>query len=311
MRNAIAYLNGRLISAEELALPVYDAGFVLGATVTEQVRTFNGRLFRLRKHLERFANSRRIAGIELAQTDDELFATAQRLAAANHALLAPGDDLALCVFATPGPYGPMAPADEMAPADAAGPTVAMHTYPLAFGSFADKYGRGQALVTSDVRQVPAASLPRELKCRSRMHYHLADRQAAQQEPGARALLLDADDTVLETTTANVLIYRESAGLLSPPRDKILPGISVAATLEIAAAMKLDCTYRDLSLDDVLTADEVLLTSTSVCVLPVTRVNGRAIGDGLRGGVFRRLLEGWCALGGVDVAAQAQQFTSRR
>ncbi len=285
MSTPAAYLNGRLIPADQLTVPIFDAGFVLGATVTEQVRTFGGRLFRLGEHFDRFRNSLRIVGIEIPFTDDQLAESARSLVAGNHALLASGDDLGLSIFATPGPFA------TLAPAGAAGPTMAMHTYPLPFGLFGEKYQTGQALLASDVRQIPQDSLPRQLKCRSRMHYYIADQRADASDGGARALMLDADDSVLETTTANIIVYRQAEGLLSPPKERILPGISVATTLEIAASLNLPHSFRDLTLDDVSSADEVMLTSTSVCVLPVTRVDRRAIADGKPGPMFRQLLDG--------------------
>ncbi len=63
-------------------------------------------------------------------------------------------------------------------------------------------------------------------------------------------------------------------------------------------------------EDVARADEVLLASTPVCLLPVTRLNGRPIGDGEPGEVFRRLLAAWSDLVGVDVSGQAKRFAGR-
>ena len=67
--------------------------------------------------------------------------------------------------------------------------------------------------SDDVEQTSPRSLPRDLKCRSRMHYYLADLHAHRTDPAARAVLLDSDGTILEATTANILIYSASQGLL--------------------------------------------------------------------------------------------------
>ena len=298
----ISYRNGQFLPASELALPVFDAGFVLGVTVAEQMRTFGGQLFRLEEHLERFERSLEIIDLELPY--DRAADAANRLIAENHPLLTPGDDLGLCLFATPGPYSTMA-------AEGVGePTVVLHTYPVPFRIFASKYTAGQRLVVSSVPQIAAASLPRELKCRSRMHYFLADQEAARSDPTARALMLDSDGCVLESTTANVLIYRRDEGLVSPPRERILPGISVAATLEIAARLGIPHTHREITTAEFAAADEAFLTSTSVCILPVVTLNGGPIGAGQPGPVFRQLLDGWSELVGVDVAAQANRFANR-
>jgi branched-subunit amino acid aminotransferase/4-amino-4-deoxychorismate lyase len=81
-------------------------------------------------------------------------------------------------------------------------------------------------------------------------------------------------------------------------------------LELAAEQKIPCHNRDLAPDDVLAADEVFLTSTSPCIVPVVRFNGRAIGDGRPGPTFARFISAWSALVGVDIMAQAQKFAKR-
>ena len=74
---------------------------------------------------------------------------------------------------------------------------------------------------------PRACWPPELKCRSRMHYYLADRQADARYPGSRALMLDVDGFVTETTTSNIVLFEKERGLVMPPRRKILPGITLS------------------------------------------------------------------------------------
>jgi branched-subunit amino acid aminotransferase/4-amino-4-deoxychorismate lyase len=188
--------------------------------------------------------------------------------------------------------------------------VCLHTYPLPFRLWAEKYRTGQILVTTDVEQVSPKSWPPWLKCRSRMHYYLADRQAARLQPGARALLLDAEGFVVEASTANVMIYTSDGGLASPPEHKVLQGISMREVHELAQRLGLPTAERELTPDDVAAADEVLLTSTPMCLLPVTRFDGRPIGDGVPGEVFRRLLAAWNDLVGIDIAAQAERFARR-
>ncbi|MEE8453102.1 MAG: aminotransferase class IV, partial [Thermoguttaceae bacterium] len=282
-----------------------DAGFVLGTTVAEQLRTFAGELFRLDDHLDRLQQALQIVGVDPGMTLDELGRIGRELVARNHRLLAPGDDLGLSIVVTPGPYptygGPVS----------AEPTVCLHTYPLPFRLWVQQYGRGQSLVTTDVRQVSSKCWPPELKCRSRMHYYLADRSAAAIEPGGRALLLDDDGLVTETSTANILVFRSDEGLISPPAAKILHGISLAEAFELAKTLGVTVVQRDLTPQDVATADEVLLGSTPLCLLPVTRFNGRPIGDGKPGDLFRRLLDAWSESVGVDIVAQAEQFAERR
>src|SRR5215471_750559 len=168
----IAYLNGRWVPLSQAAVSVFDTGFVQGVTVAEQLRTFGGTLFRLEMHLARLARSLEIIGVNPGMPLAELGHIATDLVEKNYKLLDPADDLNVTMFVTPGPYGAYA-----AVAGRPGPTVAVHSQPLPFGQWVEKYRTGESLVVSDVMQVPNRCWPRELKCRSRVHYYLADRQA--------------------------------------------------------------------------------------------------------------------------------------
>lgn len=301
----LAYLNGQFLPFSQLALPPTDAGFVLGVTVAEQLRTFRGQLFRLDEHLQRLARSLEIVGVDPGMGLERFREIACDLAARNHALLDPADDLGLTIFVTPGPYSTYRGLSKQI-----GPTIGMHTQPLPFGLWASKYARGEALVTTGVTQVPATCWPLELKCRSRMHYYLADRAANQIEPGARALLLDEAGEVTESSTASVLVYRADCGLLSPPKEKILPGVSVAVLEELASSLAIPFAHRALRTCDVAAAEEAILCSTSPCLWSVTRFNGQPIGTGQPGPIAARLRQAWSNLVGLDIVAQAEQFSQR-
>ncbi len=303
MPQPFAYLNGRYVPAAQAQLPVSDGGFVQGTAVAEQLRTFAGRLFRLEQHIERLFHSLSIVEVEAGLTREALAEVALELVARNHPLLSTGDDLGLSMFVTPGPYAAMS-------AEPPAATVCLHTFPLRFAQWAAKFEQGESLVAADVAQVPAACWPPELKCRSRMHYYLADLHARRHSPGSRALMLDEGGSVLETTTANILIYRPAEGLLLPPAEKVLPGISQAVLLEIAAELDIPFAHRDLQPADVAAADEVFLTSTSPCILPVLRFNDRPIAQGHPGPVFVDCMSAWSQRVGVDVIEQAQRFAQR-
>lgn len=302
---AIAWIDGRFIPAAAAAIPVGDAGFVLGTTVTEQLRTFGGRLFRAAEHAARFRRSLDIVGIVPPTDVATVFAAAEVVAERTHAALAAADggDLGVVVFATPGDL----PAQHGGRPGA--PRVAIHAFTLAFASWARAYDSGLSLRTVGIEQVPEACWPLAVKCRSRMHYHLADREAHAAEPGSRALLRHADGRVSETSTANVAVFRRGT-LLTPPPGDALPGISLAHLRGLAAGEGIECREASLRAHDVALATEVLLTSTPWCLLPVTRFDGKPVGDGLPGPVYRRLLGAWSRSAGVDIAAQASRHASR-
>jgi branched-subunit amino acid aminotransferase/4-amino-4-deoxychorismate lyase len=261
----------------------------------------NGRLFELDRHLMRLERSLEVVGITPPESFSAIAQVAEELAAQNGALLPAGADLGLAILVTPGPYA------TLAIGAAAGATLCLHTYPLPFPLWAQQYETGQSLVIPDVRQVPASCWPPEIKCRSRMHYFLADRQAGHRESGARALMLDLDENVTETSTSNVLVYIESEGLISPPHDWILPGISLAVSRELAEELGVQCLERRLTVAEVKRADEVLLTSTPYCLLPAVSLDGAPIRDGKPGPLYRKLLSAWNERTGVDLAEQAAKF----
>jgi branched-subunit amino acid aminotransferase/4-amino-4-deoxychorismate lyase len=305
MNEAQAYLNGRFVPCAGASIPISDTGFVLGATIAEVLRTFGGKLFRLEGHLERLAHSLQMAHLDPQISIAEISRIAEQLVVHNHRLLDPADDLNLTMFFTPGIYPTMAETGGRS-----GPTVCIHTFPLPFRLWADKYASGQALVTTSVQQTSPRNWSRALKCRSRMHYYLADEEAQRIEPGARAVLLDQDGHVLEATTANVVLYSAKQGLVGPPHDKVLPGISLAVLVELAQQAGIPYSERDLAPEDLAGADEVLLTGTSVSLTPVTRFNGKPVGRGRPGPIQELLLAAWSRLVGVDIAAQANRFAKR-
>jgi len=301
----LAYINGRWLPLSHAGVGVFDVGFMQGVTVAEQLRTFGGKLFRLDMHLERLARSLEIVGIDPGLPLAELGQIATELAEQNRKLLDPADDQGVTIFVTPGPTAAFASL-----AGRRGPTVGIHTQPLPFGQWAPKYRSGESLVVTDVMQVPAACWPPELKCRSRMHFYLADQQARAIESGARALLLDERGMVTEASTANILAYFEREGLISPPKEHILPGVTVAVVEELAGKLGIGFSRRELTVDNVARADEVLLCSTSPCVWSVTRLNGQPIADGNPGPLAARLRAAWSQMVGFDIEEQTRRFAGR-
>ncbi|NCY03454.1 MAG: hypothetical protein EBX36_11245 [Planctomycetia bacterium] len=294
----MAWIDGRFVRRDDLSLPVGDAGFVLGATVTEQLRTFRGRLFLAAAHAERLRSSLEIVGIDAGTPLPQVFAAAERLAVHNHAAGPADDDLGLVIFVTPGDL----------PAQHAGrpghPRTVIHSFPLAFRLWADAYASGVSLRSVSVRQVPDTCWPVHAKVRSRLHYFLADREAHAAEPGARAVVCHADGRVSETSTANIAIVHDGTILAPPPADA-LSGVSLGCAARLAEAIAIPWRSRSLTVDDLAAADEILLTSTPNCILPCTRFDGRAVGDGRPGPVFGRLLAAWSELAGIDIASQAR------
>jgi len=292
-----AYLNGHWIDDQQLSIPVNDLGFLMGVTVTERLRTFGGRVFRQAEHFQRMRQSLAIVGLDAGSAVQELDAATHEFVGRNASLLADGDDWSIAAFVTPG--------------DGSGrPTTCVHGAPLPFADWAHQFQQGVSLYTSDHRQTPASCWPPQLKCRSRMHYYLADQQAQSREAGARALLLDQEGFVGEASTANLVIFNQDQGVVSPRWEKVLPGVSVAVVGELCAAMGIGFQQRDLTIEEFRAADEAWLCSTSICLLPVVRCDGQKIGQGKPGARFAGILNAWNELVGIDIAAQARAMSRR-
>lgn len=291
-----------MVPASSAHLAIYDMGVVLGATVAEQTRTFAKRLYRLDDHLDRLFRSLRYARMEIGLSRAELAAVSQELITHNAGFLDEGGDFGLVHFVTAGEY-PAYAALGGKPTRTA-PTVCAHTFPLPFARWASKMASGAHLVTPSVRQVPAQCWDPQMKCRSRMHYYLAEQEARLVDPDALPLLLDLAGNLTETATANFLIV-ERGTIVSPPRAHILPGVSRGVVIELAGKLGIPFAERDIGLLGALNAEEAFLASTPFCLLPVARINGVPIGGGRPGPVFRRLLAAWSAEVGVDIAKQIQ------
>jgi branched-chain amino acid aminotransferase len=298
MDHITVYLNGKWIPNTELHISVDDPGFLLGATITERLRTFGHQVFRINEHRDRLRNSLKIIGLDAGSICNQVASAVPEFLRRNQRLIEPADDWSIVAFVTPGP------------AATGQPTVCVHGYPLPFKTWASKYEIGVPVIVSQIRQLPPNCVPPELKCRSRMHFYLADREAAAKQPGARPILLDQDGFVAESTTANVVVYREREGFISPPHDNILAGVSLGVVEELSARIDIPFVTRRLSVDDLCTADEALLTSTSICALPIVECNARPIGTGNPGPIFHQLLSAWNDLVGLDIANQAGRYSTR-
>lgn len=295
----LVYLNGAFIPQSQAHLALNDAGFIFGATVTDLCRTFRHQLFRLDAHLIRFRNSCQLARVPLPLDDDQLAFVAQELVRHNALLLQPEQDLALVMFATPGAVGyylgqPGGPGEGT-------PTLCMHTFPLPFQRYVRLIQEGARLIIPDWRrQVPARCVSPAIKHRSRLHWWLAEQEVHETDPAASALLLDPDGYITETATANFLLVLHGR-LCSPPRDRILGGISLMVVEELCHEIGFPFVEEDLQPEHLLSATEAMLSSTPYGLAPVSSLNGRPLS--WPGPVCKQLIEAWNRKVGLDIWAQ--------
>src|SRR5262245_22672868 len=183
MNTPLAYLNGRFLPFAEASLALHDAGFVSGATVVDNARTFRHKLFRWPDHLARFRRDSAACYVPLEATDEQLTATAEELVAHNAKLLSTGGELQLVTFATPGPLG-----FYLGDAPNGPPTLGMVTYPLPFKRYRPFFTDGVTLATVGMHGVYSETvLPPTVKHRSRILWHVADHKAREKTRNPAAL----------------------------------------------------------------------------------------------------------------------------
>jgi len=308
MTEPLVYLTGRLVPASQAHIAIFDAGVVLGATVTEMTRTFRQQPWRLDAHLQRLYRSLKYTRMDVGISRDELERVTRELVAHNATLVHPEDELGIVHFVTAGEFPVYAGSAGRTARTT--PTVCIHTFPMPFELWAGKLLHGQHLITPSIRHVPPQCYDPKMKYRSRMHYYLADQEARVADPEAAALLLDLQGNVTETSGSNFLIVKDGA-IHSPTTVNTLPGISRAMVMELAAAHGIPFIERDVQVFDVINADEAFTATTPYCLLPVTRINGLPIGNGEPGPMLKRLLGLWSAAVGVDIAEQMLAQAQRR
>ncbi len=298
----LVFIRGRLVPASQANISIYDFGIVLGATVTDLLRTFRQKSYRLEDHVKRFYESCKYARITPPISAEETASITEELVRHNCEVAGPDAELALVYFITPGEnfvYAGSAAGCGAKPT----PTYCIHSFPMPFHLFRRFFETGLHLVTPSTRHLPPECVDPKIKNRSRLHWWLAEQEAHLVDPGAMPFLLDLQGNLTETSGSNVLLVKNGT-VYSPTPRNILLGISRKVVIELCQKLGIPFVERDLQVHDALTADEVFVTTTPYCMAPVTKVNGVTIGDGAAGGpVFNRILQAWSGQVGVDIKAQ--------
>jgi branched-chain amino acid aminotransferase len=298
------YINGRMVPETQAVISIFDIGRLYGATFYESIRTFRHRLFKLPEHYQRLCRSLQYAGLLAALDFRRVEEAVERTLAENAVLTEPEDDLWICVEVTPGTGFPM----PLAGAADSVPTVLAYSSPLPHGEYARCYAEGKAAVTSLYRSIPPQCFEQRCKNRSRLPHFLSKLDGKRADPQAFALMLDLDGFITEGTGANIFFVL-GGDLYTPTTRNILAGISRQYVIELAGQLGVRVVEADLTLYDAYNAAEAFWTTTSYCVLPISRIDGRRIGSAWPGPAAARLLELWSREVGVDIVAQARRFAT--
>ncbi len=171
----------------------------------------------------------------------------------------------------------------------------------------DQRHDGADLMTTTVRRTSPTALSPRAKTHNYLNMIMAEKPIKALAPDAWAILLDEHGNLAEGLGSNVFIVRDGE-LFTPSERCVLPGVSRQMTIDMAKKLGITCTAGDIDLFDAANAEEMFLTSTSLCILPVKSFNGAAVGDGKAPGpITRKLIAAYSKDVGCDFVAQYLKF----
>ena len=265
----IAYLNGEFLPLDQARVSVLDRGFIFGDGVYEVIPVYSRRPFRLPEHLRRLQRSLDAVRLGNPMTDAEWARLIQELVTRH-----PGEDQSVYLQVTRG----VARRDHAFPKEAK-PTIFMMSGPLVTPAREQIENGVPCISATDYRWLKC-----DVKSVSLLANCLLRQQAA--DAGAVEVVLFRDGCLTEASASNVFVVRNGK-LLAPPKNHlILPGITYDVVLELAAAKGIAIELRAIPEQEVRSADELWLTSSSKEVLAVATLDGRPVGSGRPGPLFR-------------------------
>lgn len=269
----MVFLNGKFVPIGEAMVPVLDRGFIFGDGVYELVPVYSRVPFRLDEHLARLDRSLAAVRIRNPYTRQQWRKIIRQLV-----LLQPHEDQGVYFQVTRG----VAKRDHAFP-QGVEPTVFIMSNPLV--------NPARELVERGAEAVSAADY-RWHKCDIKSISLIGNvllRQLSA-DAGAAETILFRDGRLTEASASNVFIVRGGVIMGPPKSNLILPGITYDVVLELARAAGLPLEIRDLGEAEVRAADEIWVTSSSKEVLAIVRLDGRPVGEGRPGPMFRRMFE---------------------
>ena len=294
----IAYFNGTFVPETQVLIPYRDRSFNRGDGCFDMTRTFDGRIFRLEEHVERLYRSLRYLRIDIGLEPKGIMAISEEVVERNEPLRAAAGDWWVAQRVSRG-------VDAIGDEGWAhtGPQVIVDCTPLPLAGRARHFRDGIDVVVPSIRRIPPPMLSPRAKTHNYLNLILADKEVKANRHDAWSVLLDENGNLCEGIGSNIFVVRDERAWT--PREKyVLPGVSRRTVMDLAAQLGVPCEERDLDVYDAVTADEVFLPSTSLCICPVRSVNGHVIGHGpVPGPVTKRLTSAYIAHVGMDFVAQ--------
>ena len=306
----LVYFNGDLVPETEAKISIYDSSLMFGDMVFEMTRSFNGKQFKLKEHIERLYVGISILRIPINISKEEMEKACYETIEANKPFFSDTDEHRLLIDVSRGLLGIYEDIKGLRK----GPNVIIADFPLKWtvSSMGHLFDIGINAVITSQRAIPASLMDPKIKNRSRIFYLMANIEASQFEGDNNwALLLDTDGFISEGTGDNFFIIKNGV-IYTPEGRNILRGISRQYIIdELGPELDIKVIEKNIEPYDVYTADEAFMTGTPFCMLPVTSLNGINIGDGKVGEIFKKILNKWSLNVNVDIQKQIKSWKSDR
>ncbi|MCA1688165.1 MAG: aminotransferase class IV, partial [Actinobacteria bacterium] len=274
-----AFVDGRFVPVAEARVPILDWGFLRSDATYDVAHVWRGSFFRLEDHLDRFERGMARLHMSLPYERSEIrdiLIECVRLSGLRDAYAE-----IICTRGVPPP-------GSRDPRDCENNFFAF-AVPFVWIAEPEKQERGLHATISRVQRIGPGSVDPTVK-----NYHWLDLELglyeAYERGGETVILVDPTDNIVEGPGFNVFTVKD--GKVSTPSRGVLEGITRKTVMELAAEHGLPLEAREVPAEEVRRADEVFLTSTAGGVIPVTTVDGNAVGDGEPGPVTLRLREAY-------------------
>jgi branched-chain amino acid aminotransferase len=300
----VAYLNGKYLPESQVTVSFRDRGFKYGDAAFDMTRTFNHRLFFVKEHIDRLYRSLKYLRIDPGLSPKEMTAATEETFARNRHLLSPGEDFWVGQRISRGidPVGGLFDAHE-------GATVVVECTPLPFKARASLYRDGISVLFPSVRRTSPDSLSPRAKTHNYLNVLMGDMEIKSQNKDAWGVLLDDNGNIAEGIGSNFFVVRDGE-VLTPRARFVLPGVSRQVAVDVAGELGIKVHETDIDPYDAATADESFLTSTSLCICPVSKIAGQTVGNGkVPGPVTKRLIDGYAKRVDCDFMGQYTKHLS--
>jgi branched-chain amino acid aminotransferase len=272
----IIYYDGKYLPDDQAKVSVFDHGFLYGDGVFEGIRAYNGRIFRLKEHLDRLFDSAKTIDITPPISKEELTEAICETLRRNNLT-----DAYIRPIITRG-VGDLG----LDPRKCPKPSVIVIA--VTWGAmYGDLYEKGLRGITVSIRRNPAESMPPNVKSLNYLNNILAKIEA-NYKGGDEAIFFDTNGYLSEGSGDNLYIVKNGE-ILMPPTINNLRGITRMVLIEAAKSLGITVKEQNLGYFDLYTADEMICTGTAAEVAPITWVDGRTIGSGKPGPVTRQLM----------------------